>query len=283
MERPQSLQTLPRWRDIGAGLGYFGVYLGVQILVSISYTLIISIRVMLEQGIQDVGTLLLAIDLRIRESALGLTSLVNAVTLGVFALIFFLRKKNPLGEVRLVPATVRSLLPLVPLGLALNVFVSSLLSLLPPQWLETYQAASSMALGSGMDLFTLLMIALLAPFTEEVLFRGLVYTRFSRALPRWLAIALSALLFGLMHGQPVWVAYTAFLGVALCLAMDRYGSLWGAVALHMAFNAGSLLVALLGQVHLPLLLLGSGLACWALTAYIRLHVPGNGAGGQPVP
>jgi Predicted protease of the Abi (CAAX) family len=101
---------------------------------------------------------------------------------------------------------------------------------------------------------TLLVVILLAPFVEEVLFRGLVFGNL-REKSRLLAYALSCVLFALMH---VWqyalgnqdatylllmVQYLAP-GLVLAWAYDYSGTLWSSVGLHIAVNALSVWMAL---------------------------------------
>ena len=94
---------------------------------------------------------------------------------------------------------------------------------------------------------TTLMIVLLAPFVEEVLFRGLVFGNL-KPKSRLLAYAVSCGLFALLH---VWqfavvrqdVTYFLVMlqylipGAVLAWAYERSGTLWTSVALHAAANA----------------------------------------------
>ena len=94
---------------------------------------------------------------------------------------------------------------------------------------------------------TMLIVIFLAPFVEEVLFRGLVFGNL-RAKGRVWAYAVSCLLFALLH---VWqfavvhqdITYLLLMiqylvpGLVLAWAYDRSGTLWSAIALHAAANA----------------------------------------------
>lgn len=94
---------------------------------------------------------------------------------------------------------------------------------------------------------TLLIVIFLAPFVEEVLFRGLVFGNL-RNKSRVVAYLLSCLLFALLH---VWqfavvqqdVTYFLLMvqylvpGLVLAWVYDRSGTLWSAIALHAAANA----------------------------------------------
>ena len=125
---------------------------------------------------------------------------------------------------------------------ALNVLLTSLISLLPADTLTAYMEVAGQVLLGNYGVLSVLIRAVLAPLTEEVLFRGLVYGNLKKALPRRLAVVLASAVFGLMHGQVLWTAYTALLGAFFCVVRDRYDSLWASVVLHMSFNAGSYLV-----------------------------------------
>lgn len=129
------------------------------------------------------------------------------------------------------------------LGAVAAVAILIIMGFLPRSWLEDY-AKESAILEQGPWLVRLLAIAVAAPLVEEMLFRGLVYGALREGMSRPLAVALCALSFGAMHGHPVWIAYAALLGLALCLIRDACGSLWGPVAFHMSFNlVGSFLLA----------------------------------------
>ena len=94
---------------------------------------------------------------------------------------------------------------------------------------------------------TMLIVIFLAPFVEEVLFRGLVFGNL-RAKGRALAYLVSCLLFALLH---VWqfavvhqdITYLLLMvqylvpGLVLAWVYDRSGTLWSSIALHAAANA----------------------------------------------
>lgn len=94
---------------------------------------------------------------------------------------------------------------------------------------------------------TLLIVLLLAPFVEEVLFRGLVFGGL-RHRSRLLAYTVSCILFALLHVWQFAVEHqdiTYFLlmvqylvpGLVLAWAYDHSGTLWTSVAVHALANA----------------------------------------------
>ena len=94
---------------------------------------------------------------------------------------------------------------------------------------------------------TLVIVVLLAPFVEEVLFRGLVFGNL-KAKSRAVGYVVSCLLFALLH---VWqfavvsrdITYFLLMvqylvpGLVLAWAYDHSGTLWSSIAIHAAANA----------------------------------------------
>lgn len=227
------------------GLAWFGVYLGARLLVDVPFSLFIAMRSMLAVGFENLELLMQDILLRAQHGGILLTAIINVAALGAFAIILRARKKPVLASVGIVPVPFSSLALLIPLGVSLNILLASAFALLPQEWLASYAEASNALLQQNVSLFSALTIALLAPLTEEVLFRGLVYTRFRSGMRAWAAILFSSVLFGVMHMQPVWMAYAACVGALLCMAMERYQSLLAPIVLHMSFNAAGMLTPLL--------------------------------------
>jgi hypothetical protein len=82
-----------------------------------------------------------------------------------------------------------------------------------------------------------------AAIQEEFVFRGYVFQRV-RAWNRGVAIAGSALVFGLLHAgnsgiTPVAIASIVVAGVLLALAYERYERLWFPIGIHIAWNVVS--------------------------------------------
>lgn len=79
-----------------------------------------------------------------------------------------------------------------------------------------------------------LYVALAAPITEELLFRGLVM-RSLQPYGKKFAIIVSAVLFGLYHGNPIQTPYAILVGLILGYVAMEYNVVW-AMVLHMMNN-----------------------------------------------
>lgn len=79
-------------------------------------------------------------------------------------------------------------------------------------------------------------LVLIAPIAEEVLFRGYLFGKLKKHLPLWVAIIITSVLFGIVHGAWNVGIDTFVLGVVLCLLRVISGSLWPSILLHMIKN-----------------------------------------------
>ena len=90
--------------------------------------------------------------------------------------------------------------------------------------------------GGETSVSAFLLLCVLGPAAEEVLYRGLVYGRCLRFLPGAGAIAVSSLLFAAAHGTPARMAAALAMGVLLGLARRKTGTVTVPGILHMAAN-----------------------------------------------
>lgn len=103
---------------------------------------------------------------------------------------------------------------------------------------ETQNAVKQlMDSGDTMALFTLgLSAVIIAPLSEEILFRGFLFRNLRETVGKGLAAVLSGFLFGLVHMHPTLLIPLTGLGIALALLYEWTGSLWVPILAHMAFN-----------------------------------------------
>jgi uncharacterized protein len=115
--------------------------------------------------------------------------------------------------------------------------------LFPARWLELFDV-SKLFDRPPLERATLgLVAATLAPFCEEAAFRGWLLSALGTRHRPGTAIAISALLFALMHLDPVRFAALVGLGVLYGWLTWRAGSLWPAVVAHVVNNGLGLLLA----------------------------------------
>ena len=87
-----------------------------------------------------------------------------------------------------------------------------------------------------------LAVCVVAPLLEEMLFRGIVLRGFLQRYSRWHAILGSAVLFGAAHLNIYQFLVGLVLGTMLGWLYERTRSLIPCIALHAAYNTGTLFI-----------------------------------------
>ncbi|HHV13555.1 MAG TPA: CPBP family intramembrane metalloprotease [Clostridiales bacterium] len=78
---------------------------------------------------------------------------------------------------------------------------------------------------------------ILAPFSEELLFRGVIMKKAQKIAPAFVAILIQAILFALFHMNIVQSLYTLPAGLILGYVAYKFKSIKASIVLHMMFNA----------------------------------------------
>lgn len=80
--------------------------------------------------------------------------------------------------------------------------------------------------------------AILTPFGEEILFRGVIANALNR-YGAFAGIVLSSIIFGLAHGVSVILPIAIMVGILSAILFRATGSIWPCVVLHCIYNAAN--------------------------------------------
>lgn len=97
----------------------------------------------------------------------------------------------------------------------------------------------------------LFMIAMFGPFSEEFVFRGIIFNSYKKDGNTLGAVLLSALVFGFMHMNLNQAAYAFVIGIALAFVMLATGSIWASVIMHFIINAQSVCIMYITEFLMP--------------------------------
>lgn len=101
----------------------------------------------------------------------------------------------------------------------------------PSEYMKTYSSLS------GNDLVGYIIMAVtIAPITEELIFRGFLYRVVRRNFSVLVSVAISAVLFGFVHGTTEHLPVTFALTLFNCLLIELTGKLWYCIFFHMLYN-----------------------------------------------
>ena len=127
-----------------------------------------------------------------------------------------------------------------------NMFVSVLQMFMPKFMIDSYSGAQNAIYGSSLAV-QFLAAGFVAPVVEELIFRGLIYKRLKDIVNiKWAAI-LSAVLFGVFHGNWVQAPYAVIIGLVAVFVYEKYKSIAAPILLHMTANIASIGISYLAQ------------------------------------
>lgn len=87
-----------------------------------------------------------------------------------------------------------------------------------------------------------LMAVIVAPLTEELIFRGFAYGIMKRFTDRWFAMLFTAVIFSVFHMHLGTAVELFVLGLAFALAYEWTGCLLVPIFMHMLFNGWNLFI-----------------------------------------
>ena len=95
------------------------------------------------------------------------------------------------------------------------------------------------------------MIAVLGPFSEEFVFRGIIFQGYRKDGNTLGAILLSALAFSFMHMNFNQAGYAFVIGIALAFVMLAANSFWAPMIMHLIINTQSVCTMYLTEMIMP--------------------------------
>lgn len=251
-------------------LGYFAVMQGVSGLFQIVYMVVLMFQFP-NMGLSMNGYT----DEYLAEMSKNLCWVMAASYVALFLvymLIFAIRKKTLWNETGIRKTQFAALPSAFIFGVGLQiatVFIINVLCMLFPAVAESAAAPNEsyeLLLAESSVLSQFVFMAVATPVIEELVFRGLIYTRMKKGMPKIAAMLLSAVVFGIMHSGAVQFTYAAALGIIMVLIYEKYNSLLPCIFLHAGFNATNFIYDYLNMdswlVCLALMALAAGCVLW---------------------
>ena len=126
----------------------------------------------------------------------------------------------------------------------------NLIGLLAPQLMESYRNAAD-SIDAGKDAFSLVLsffaLVIAAPITEELIYRNMAISNMRSRLPKVLSVMLSSLIFGIFHGNLVWMLYAFGLGLVFGFLYVKSESIYVSLVVHTVFNLIGYVYSVLGN------------------------------------
>lgn len=223
-------------------LAFFAIQLGIAVIVMVVFT----VMAMIKDPEIGLAELQLAAVAQYMDNVIPILIVSQLVAVLVFGLWYYFawgKKKRPEGTEK--PKAYHILLIIV-LGVAAQFAISGLLSLVEiyvPSALKKYEELMEMAGITEFTALTLISTSILAPLSEELTCRGVIFRLAGKISPNfWVANIVQALAFGILHGNLVQGAYAFALGLILGLVYRQFQDIWLCMLLHASMNFSSILV-----------------------------------------
>ncbi len=218
----------------------------VQLSVVMAQTMLYPFITGTKAGLEQVGT-----------EAAYLFSAIAVLSSGIVFLFWYRRiYREPGGRLKDI-VKVKNMGQLICLALGFQLFVSGVLGILSgyfPKAFDEYANTIGNIL-SGNSIVVVIVAVVIAPITEELIFRGVTFQVANRHLPFLAANVLQAILFGVYHGNLVQGIYAAGFGFILGLLYRKFRTVYAPIILHMLVNASAFLIMLLPGSNIAKLLM----------------------------
>ncbi|MBQ7766274.1 MAG: CPBP family intramembrane metalloprotease [Lachnospiraceae bacterium] len=165
------------------------------------------------------------------------TMYLNALAMATAACAtLFTVKKQEIG-IKIENRPILQLAAVVVMAYSASVLFNILLGSIPWEKIFEQQVTPDAMVYYGIPLWArMLCYEVVAPVAEELLFRQVIYKGLRKISPIWLAVVISAVLFGLYHGNLVQGIYAFIMGCFLALVYEWTGSFMAPVVFHMVAN-----------------------------------------------
>ena len=164
---------------------------------------------------------------------------------------------------------------IVILGMAACVALNNILTLSNLAMISSYEETGANFYEVNLAA-QIICLGILTPIAEELVFRGLIFKRMREVLNRKRAILISALIFGIYHGNLVQAVYGGVLGALLAYAYEKYGSLKAPILAHMVLNLTSVILSEIGgfswMFEQPMRMGIATVACAAISATMYVMI-----------
>ena len=211
--------------------GYYAIYM----LITLLSTGVLGAVIGISGTTEDTAAL-------VEKNSITLTLLANAAFVLVVAIFYNNKGQSSSFGKRIQVAPIHQRMKTYILGLAVGAIMAvQVVNIIPfpTPWIEMAMKNSETFV-SATPVIQFLTIVIMAPLTEEILFRGLMLGALSKTCNKWLAIVATAIVFGIVHGHPIGIIYASCLGLVLGWLYIKTGSIIAPILFHGIYNFASL-------------------------------------------
>ena len=248
------------------------IHLTVTFLVGFVYMFLVGFRI----AFQNAGTMeIMGIAEQIvsdyTKAALYLLLVSSVISIPVFVLLYRADGKK-VQKVYDKETSKLAWILLVVLAVSMCVSLNLLIGMSGLEKLsKSYQEVAD-TLYSGGIVLELITVGILGPICEELVFRGLMFQRLCGYVKPMIAVLVSALIFGIYHGNIVQGVYAFVLGVVMAFCYGYFKTVWAPILIHVVANITSVCITEISAIGNTLGETNVSIICAILTTLIWIGI-----------
>lgn len=202
----------------------------------------------------------------------GLLALTNEIILpmlivsGVCLIIVLAIKSHVRKEKYVTAISKKDISKYVVYGCTFNLVITLIINLIPQSFMEKYNASVGLATTGNIWLM-IIATGIMGPIAEEITFRHFILQPNRKVSDRY-AIIISALSFGIMHGNIIQGTYTFILGLFFAKEDLKENNLMPSLIMHITINTSSVLISSNWSNEIAGLI---AFECLAIAVYLLTH------------
>lgn len=220
-----------------------GIYLWTQAATSIVFVLAMGIKNALNLKSADSSGFNIFLQEFVGQRLMIVLLVSALLSLALCLLVYRLRKIKVWSFMKWKSTSPRLMFLAVPTGLSVEftaMLIFSVTAYIFKQSAENYEAIVG---GLTKTPLAFLVIGIVAPVVEDVIFRGLILNELRRDYSVKTAVIIQGVLFGVMHLNIAQGFYAAFAGIILGLITVEARSVLPAIIGHVVMNSSALLLS----------------------------------------
>lgn len=256
---------MKRFLKILEGLVPALAVIGIQLVWSFIFSFLFMIGLIVNTVIASGGevdiraiTSYLTLEIMISADFMYLASATAILASGVVFAFWYKRMIRFERKIEYKKAlSVRNIMLIILLGIASQFTVSGGMSLLQPYLVDLFDDYAKVleTIVGANPIIVILLTVIIAPVTEELIFRAVILKKLNNALPFLWANLIQAAIFGIYHMNIIQGVYAFGLGIMMGYVTRRCKTILASILLHMAVNGSSYLLYLFPDHRITYLLL----------------------------
>lgn len=172
---------------------------------------------------------------------------------GIFCILFvyilsLVKRKNFFESIYVKRLNLKDVVGYISIGVFINILIGLIVALIVPKsMVDSYNNDMDIIFNGSNFIISFLGVGIFTPIAEEIIFRAKILGRLTDVFNVIVSVIIQALLFGILHTNPIQAVYSFIVGIAFGIIAVKTRNISGTMLAHMGVNGSSVIVSYLGQ------------------------------------